>query len=351
MSDEFKETLSYDDVLLIPQGSTIRSRKDIDLDSWLGNSNLNMPILASPMDTVTGPRMAAALAQYGAMSVLHRYNTIQEQAEMLKEYLFLCHSADIKNPFDYIAVAIGMNGDALERAKKLISMGVKFVCIDVAHGHHQMMQDMLLTLRDRYATDSLHIIAGNIATQEGFEDLADWGADSIRVGVGSGSICSTRLQTGHGMPVFQSILECASSTASHKVNIIADGGIRNSGDICKALGAGADFVMIGSLLAGTAESPGEVIMTDRGRVKTYRGMASKEAQNAWKGAHNSIEGISVTVPLIGPVSGVLDELIVGIKSGLSYSGAFTLSEFRSRAHFIRQTIGGQIESSTHILKR
>ena len=350
MTDKFRETLSYDDVLLVPQASLIRSRQDITLESRLGKSLLSVPIIASPMDTVTGSFMASAIAQYGGMSVLHRYNTIHEQVLMLKEYLFYAGRAGVEEPLNHIAVAVGMNGDAIERASKLVSMGVKYVCIDVAHGHHVMMRDTLKQLRQRFGED-IHIIAGNVATKEGFEALAEWGANSVRVGVGSGSICSTRIQTGHGMPVLQSVLDCASSKYSDQVHIIADGGIRNSGDICKALAAGADYVMVGSLLAGTTESPGEVIMTDRGKVKTYRGMASKEAQNAWKGTHNSIEGISATVPFRGPVSAVLDELVVGIKSGLSYSGAHDLGSFAAKAYFIRQTAGGQRESDTHILNK
>jgi len=348
MTDKFRETLSYDDVLLVPQVSSINSRKEITLESRFGRSTLSVPIIASPMDTVTGAPMASAIAQYGGLSVLHRYNTIHEQASMLKEYLFSAYNLGVSEPLDHVAVAVGMNGDAIERAAKLISMGAKYVCIDVAHGHHTMMRDTLRRLRERFASD-IHIIAGNVATKEGFEDLVEWGANSVRVGVGSGSICSTRIQTGHGMPVLQSVLDCASSQCSSRAYIIADGGIRNSGDICKALAAGADYVMVGSLLAGTIESPGEVIMTDRGKVKTYRGMASKEAQNAWKGTHNSIEGISATVPFRGPVSAVLDELVVGIKSGLSYSGARDLASFSAKARFIKQTVGGQRESDTHIL--
>jgi len=350
MTDKFRETLSYDDVLLVPQASSINSRKEIALESRFGKSMLSIPILASPMDTVTGSLMAAAIAQYGGMSVLHRYNTIHEQVLMLKEYLFYTGREGLESPLDHIAVAVGMNGDAIERASKLVSMGVKYICIDVAHGHHRMMRDTLKQLRARFGRD-IHIIAGNVATKEGFEDLVEWGANSVRVGVGSGSICSTRIQTGHGMPVLQSVLDCASSQHSGQAYIVADGGIRNSGDICKALAAGADYVMVGSLLAGTTESPGEVIMTDRGKVKTYRGMASKEAQNAWKGTHNSIEGISATVPFRGPVSAVLDELVVGIKSGLSYSGARNLEQFSARSQFVRQTSGGQAESGTHILGR
>jgi IMP dehydrogenase len=193
------------------------------------------------------------------------------------------------------------------------------------------------------------IMAGNVATLEAFNRLADWGADAIRVGIGGGSICSTRVQTGHGIPTFQSILDCAQSDRGAK--IIADGGIRTSGDIVKALAAGADFVMLGSILAGTDESPGEIFEGQRGRYKVYRGMASKEAQKDWRGKYSSNEGVSTTVPYKGSVMPILRDLDNGIRSGLSYSGAHTLPLLRSKAKFVYQTSAGQVESSTHIMRK
>ena len=185
---------------------------------------------------------------------------------------------------------------------------------------------------------------------KGLNDLADWGADSIRVGIGGGSICSTRVQTGHGVPTFQSIVDC--SRSDRDATLIADGGIRTSGDIVKALAAGADFVMIGSLLAGTDESPGEIIYeNNRELAKTYRGMASKEAQIDWRGHTSSIEGVSSLVAYKGPVTTVLQDLEVGLKSGLSYTGATSITEFQAMSDFIRQTSAGQVESSTHIQRK
>jgi IMP dehydrogenase len=192
-------------------------------------------------------------------------------------------------------------------------------------------------------------MAGNIATLAGFDALADWGADSIRVGIGGGSICSTRLQTGHGIPTFQSILDC--SRSAKNVSLIADGGIRTSGDIVKALAAGADFVMLGSLLAGTYETPGEILHTKGGKKKVYRGMASKEAQTAWRGSVSSIEGVSHVVSYTGPVEDILSELAIGIRSGLSYAGARNMPEFQAKSQFLRQTNAGQVESLTHILRK
>jgi len=170
----------------------------------------------------------------------------------------------------------------------------------------------------------------------------------VRCNIGGGSICSTRVQTGHGVPGLQTIIDCARS--DRNAPIIADGGIRNSGDVVKALAAGADFVMLGSLLSGTDETPGDIINTPTGKVKAYRGMASKDAQIDWRGKTSSLEGVATTVPCKGPVGDVLDDLIRGIRSGLSYSGARRISELQAKAKFVRQTSSGQAESATHILK-
>jgi len=171
----------------------------------------------------------------------------------------------------------------------------------------------------------------------------------VRCNIGGGSICSTRIQTGHGVPGLQTIIDCARS--DRNATIVADGGIRNSGDIVKALAAGADFVMLGSLLSGTDETPGDIINTRHGKFKAYRGMASRDAQVEWRGTTSSLEGIATTIPCKGPVGSVLRELERGIRSGLSYSGARTIKELQMRAQFIRQTGSGQQESSTHILRR
>jgi IMP dehydrogenase len=252
---------------------------------------------------------------------------------------------DIASGNHVVGAAIGIGEDCIERALTLARAGVSFLCIDVAHGHHSKLRDALTSLRTAVG-EEIHIMAGNVATLEAFNDLADWGADSIRVGIGGGSICSTRIQTGHGMPTLQSVMDCAQS--DRDATLIADGGIRTSGDIVKALAAGADFVMLGSLLAGTDETPGQVMHTKNGREKVYRGMASKEAQRDWRNRVSSNEGISHTVSLKGPVKHVLDELRTGIRSGISYSGADSVLSLQSRATFIRQTQSGQVESSTHI---
>ena len=249
-----------------------------------------------------------------------------------------------------VAAAIGVTGDYLERAEMLVAAGATILCLDVAHGHHTLMKDALFSLKCKLS-DEVHLMAGNIATREGFEDLVVWGADSVRVGIGGGSICSTRIQTGHGVSTLQSVMECSEVSRLSGVGMIADGGIKNSGDMVKALAAGAQMVMVGSLLAGTIETPGEAIKNKDGHeYKVYRGMASKEAQMKWRGKTSSLEGISAFVPCKGPASQVVHELETGIRSGFSYCGARNINQLHLNAKFIKQTNASIGESGTHILK-
>jgi len=339
--NNLKETLSYDDVLLEPQYSDIRTRKECSLESHLSDKiKLKTPFMASPMDTVSGQELAEEISRLGGVAVIHRYSTVEQQATVIRLLKL--------NSTQYVGAAIGASGDFLERAHELIKNNVDFICIDVAHGHHIMVKEAIMTLRDHYGP-SIHIMAGNVATAEAFSDLESWGADSIRVNVGTGAICSTRIQTGHGIPSITSIMDCAAIAKTAK--LIADGGIKNSGDIVKALAAGADFVMAGSLFAGTDEAPGELVEVNGSKRKVYRGMASREAQNSWRGNSSSPEGISTTVPAKGPLKNVFDDLVGGVQSGLSYTGARTIKELQQKAVFVKQTSAGQAESHTHILAR
>ena len=338
----FRNGLSYDDVLLLPKYSDINSRKEIDLSSNLGNDLLlQLPLLSSPMDTVTEAHMCVAMDTLGGSGIVHRYNTVEEQSILI--------SKAAKKINNNIGAAVGITGDYLERASEAYNQGANFICVDVAHGHHVSMKIALRRLRIMLG-DDYHIMAGNVATLEGINDLADWGANSVRCNIGGGSICSTRIQTGHGMPGLQTIIDCAKT--DRDVAIVADGGIRNSGDIVKALAAGADAVMCGSLFAGTTETPGETL-TDRDGFtwKTYRGMASKEAQVDWKGKYSSFEGVSSRVPYKGSIKEILFDLDKGIRSGLSYSGARTIKDLQARAEFVIQTTAGATESGTHITHR
>jgi len=336
--------LTYDDVLLVPQYSDIKSRREINIGNTFPGPYatvlLDLPIIASPMDTISESQMGTAMWQLGGLAIIHRYNTVERQATLVDEVIVGSNGN--------VAAAIGASGDYLNRATALYDAGARILCVDVAHGHHVLMKEALHELRSVFG-QAIHIMAGNVATLEGYNDLVDWGADSVRCNIGGGSICSTRIQTGHGVPGLQTIINCAKS--NRRAPIIADGGLRNAGDIVKALAAGADFVMLGSVLAGTDETPGDVINTRKGKFKSYRGMASNDAQVEWRGKTSSVEGIATTVPCKGPVKNVLEELARGIRSGFSYSGARSIKELQSKAQFIRQTGSGQLESSTHILKR
>jgi IMP dehydrogenase len=338
-----KETLSFDDVLLVPGYSDIESRSQINIGNNLDdNIHLSLPVISSPMDTVTEEHMCLAMAQAGGMGIIHRYNTIEEQVKIAERVFMYDLDATV-------GAAIGMTGDYMERAQELCDAGVEVLCIDVAHGHHAMMKKCLVSLKEHFG-DIIHIMAGNVATLEGFDALASWGADSIRVGIGGGSICSTRLVTGHGVPTFQSVLDVSKTTYDSK--IIADGGIKTTGDMVKAFAAGADFVIVGSMLAGTKETPGEVLSSSNGKkYKVYRGMASSNAQRDWRGKSSTPEGVSTTVSYKGRVGHILEDFAGGIRSGLSYTGVRSLEGLRSKSNFIRQSSAGQVESSTHILRR
>ena len=264
---------------------------------------------------------------------MHRYCTVADQVRVVQE-------AGCE-----VFAAVGITGDYYERAFELVEAGAAGLCVDVAHGDHILAKTAVHNLRQAFP--DIHIMAGNVATLSAFDLLADAGATSIRVGVGGGSICSTRIQTGHGVPTFQSVLECSLSTSD--ALLVADGGIKNSGDMVKALAAGADAVMVGRMLAGTKETPGSVISNPgEPPVKVYRGMASPEAQVDWRGKYSSNEGVSRTVLLKGSACETLFQIDKGIRSGLSYSGSKNVRKLQATAEFIVQTAAGARESSTHI---
>lgn len=357
-----KKTHCFDDVLLVPQYSEIESRKYIDLSvSGFEESNakltdnnpfLKCPIVGSPMDTVMGPESAAVLDAIGGFGVLHRYCTIEQSVEMFLDASR--RSTSQHRPVANIMVAIGATGDYLERATELYRAGCRAFCIDVAHGHHASVKNALNEIRLKFE-DDIHVMTGNVATLHAFNDLADWGSNSIRVGVGGGSMCTTRIRTGHGIPTLQSVMDCSKS--DRDVYIVADGGIRNSGDAVKALAAGADMIMLGSVLAGHDESPGDVVdkhgnvitnrVFEKELYKKFRGMASREAQLQWRGRVSVVEGETTMVPYKGSMMDTLSDLIDGIKSGISYSGAKTIRELRSKAQFVTVTPQGLSENHPH----
>lgn len=337
--------LSFNDVLIVPQYSDISTRAEVDTSTILHRfGRLRVPVISSPMDTVTGGRMAKRMWTLGGLGIIHRYNTVSHQR---CEVDSTTTTPGVSNFTHSCGIAVGVTSDYLDRAKLAVSSGAEIICVDVAHGDHVSAIAAVKSLRDALG-DKIHIMAGNVATREGFDRLALAGADSIRVGIGGGSICSTRIQTGHGVPTLWSVMECAKSEFAGDVNIIADGGIKTSGDIVKALAAGADAVMLGSMLAGTDETPGDYVHINERVYKKYRGMASIEAQVEWRGHHSSEEGVTAWIPSKGPLLGIMNSIETGIKSGLSYSGARTIAELQARAKFIRITPAGMHESTTHI---
>jgi IMP dehydrogenase len=467
--------LTFDDVLLVPHHSSIKSRKDVSTDTWLvPGIRLSIPIISSNMDTVTETRMAIAMAQLGGIGILHRFMTIEQQTDCVlrvkrseslvvespltispeanveharqrmaeadvgglvvvdeENYLLgiITHRDVLLAPNDDIPIsqvmthreklvtasqdetledarrklyehrieklplvdtdgrlaglitaqdivkiqehpnatkdsrgrlrvgaAVGARPEDLERAASCVAAGADVLVVDIAHGHSDHVINMVCGLKQRFP--KVPIIAGNIATAQGVRDLVEAGADAVKVGVGSGSICTTRIVTGFGVPQLTAIIECAEAGRALKVPIIADGGIRNSGDLTKSLGAGASTVMIGSLLAGTDESPGATVIRDDRRYKIVRGMASLSANIDRRRLGKSElaieewvevipEGVEATVPYKGAVADVLHQLVGGLRSGLSYAGACSIEELWQTVEFIRITPSGIQESHPH----
>lgn len=341
-----QEMLTFDDVLLVPNYNDIPSRKDVNtaVCLWIGELCLKIPIISSNMDTITEHKMANVMESLGGWSILHRFMSIEQNVEEFNK----CKTA---------GVSVGVGIDGQNRAAALYEAGARFFCVDVAHGHSKAVGQMIKNLRSNF--HATYVIAGNVATHAGADYLASCGADAIKVGIGPGSVCSTRIKTGFGVPQLSAIMECSRVDRT----IIADGGIRNPGDAVKSLAAGADLIMLGGMLAGTDETPGEII-TDKqyicgypsgyeaelGKYKLFRGMASKEAQDDFMGSMaewKTAEGVEIRVPCRGPVKTVIQDLMGGIRSGMTYCGARTIEELQRRANFVRITAAGYAESVPH----
>lgn len=332
---------TFDDVLIVPSKSAVRSRRDPSLATRLTKSHrFNLPFISANMDTVTESEMAIAMHRLGGLGILHRFMTTEDQIKHVRR----AREAGV----GVIAASIGVNEDDRHRAEALVKEGVQILTIDIAHGHSVAMSETLKWLRDRFA-EKVDLIAGNVATPEATDDLIEAGASAIKVGIGPGSMCTTRIITGAGVPQLTAIAWCAEVARARGVPIIADGGLRSSGDIVKALAAGADSVMLGSLLAGTLETPGEVHFGK----KHYRGMASRAAQTSWRGGlpeGMAPEGESTAIPVKGHVKDVISELAGGLRSGMSYVNALELAEIRENARFMEMSASGYRESGAHGLR-
>jgi IMP dehydrogenase len=337
-----KQALTYDDIQLIPAYSDIESRQNIDLSTQLTtNYKIRVPLVASPMDTVCDSEMAIAMAELGGIGCIHRFNTIQEQAEHVLKVTNGVKNKDWFTP--HVMAAVGANGDYLERAHELVWAGANIILIDVAHGYHKFVIDALHNLKKNLPSH-VDVIAGNVATGGAALRLQDAGADAIRVGIGGGSLCTTRVKTGFGVPNVTSLQDCAHTVS---VPVIACGGIRNSGDIAKALAVGANSVILGSLIAGTKEAPGPMIEKANGLYKRYRGAASLETKSIHGQATRNVEGESTIVPFKGKVKFVVDGLLDGLRSALSYAGASNLREYFPE--YVVVTNAGVREAQPHLL--
>lgn len=339
---ERNKALTFGDVLLLPRHSEINSRHLPSLKTKVTkNFDLDMPIVSANMDTVTEAEMAKAMGRLGGLGVIHRFISEEEQAGEVEKVKRYFSENNIKLP---VAASVGVKEAGMKRAEILAKAGVNILTIDIAHGDSIMMLETLEFIKKEFP--HIDIIAGNVASGDGAKRLIDAGADSIKVGIGPGSMCTTRLVTGCGVPQLTAIALVYESIKDTGVPIIADGGIKYSGDMVKSFAAGANSVMVGSLLAGTLETPGEV---QKG-MKAYRGMASKSAQVSWRGGVAdglAPEGESTTIACKGTVEQVINELTGGIKSGMTYLNALEISTIKNNALFMEMSAAGFYESKPH----
>lgn len=348
--NNISEALAFDDVLLIPTYTEVKSRSIPDLATTIAGIKLKIPIVSSPMDTITESDMAIAMGLAGGMGIIHRFMSPSEQIDNIRSVLK--NEERLKVSIPKVA-AVGLGTSEVSRFKELwSSVPLDAVLIDVANGHAKFMLDGINQIKD--LAPDVRLIVGNVATGEGFRYLAETGAvDAVRVGIGSGSICSTRIQTAFGVPLLHSIMECyyvkQTRPKTANVAIIADGGIRYPSDLVKSIAAGADAIMCGRVLAATTETPGSYLRDEETGMmyKTYRGMASAEVQKDHRGGLKPLtcaEGVSTKLPAKGPVSTIVEEFAGGLRSGMTYANATSLDELRRNAKFIRITSSGLSES-------
>lgn len=367
-----KEYLTFNDVVILPRFSEVRSRKDVDISSNAGGlPYMSLPVISANMDTVTDAKFAQTMLSLGAQGALHRFQSIEDNVRMFADSRH-GGTGNVRIPF----VSVGLGKSELERAKALLDAGAIFFMVDVAHGASIAVVEQVKELR-KLLGDHASITVGNFATGDSvrtFLEHVGFAIDAVKVGLGSGSHCTTRVKTGIGAPQFSAVLDVARTIKKTGIPVISDGGHVTAGDCAKALGAGAYAVMLGGMLAGTEESPGEkrygawdsyidaeVDITEnefqndcnryvvRNTLKKYRGSASKESyavQNkdaSWRTA----EGESSYIPYKGPVAGILQDIEGGLRSSFSYVGATTLKEFHENIEFVRVTHSGYTEGLPH----
>ncbi|KRD23537.1 GMP reductase [Streptomyces sp. Root264] len=368
MSEPSRTGLSFDDVLFVPRRTSLTSRRQADTSSeLLPGLTLRVPVVSANTQWCTGDRMAAAMARRGGLGILHRMQTVEQQVAQLDAVKAVQvdgeqgESPTLDAAGRLLAgAAVGVTGDWRERAAQLVAHGVDVLLVDVAHGHSDQVLDTVKELRSTYPGTPL--IAGNVATAEGIRDLAAAGAQSVKVGIGPGGVCTTRLVAGTGVPQLTAVMDCADAAAEAGVTIIADGGIRQAGDIAKALAAGAHAVMLGSALAGADESEASPVERDGRQYRVSNGFVSLGMELTLRRAAGGTvtqeelddyvpEGVEATFPASGPLSRTLRQLVGGVQSAMSYSGARDLDAFRARAEFIRVTAAGRAENVPHARER
>jgi IMP dehydrogenase len=339
-----QKSITFDDVLIKPQFSTISSRKDVDLSVNFGDFfTAKLPIISANMDTVTGPEMAKAMLELGAQACLHRFCSLNNSFKMFLNSVAQNGSVPM--------VSIGLGQDELDRAKALHRVGAKVFVIDVAHGAQLSVAEQAMGLRASLGENTA-IVVGNFASADSVLDFlknCNVRIDAIKVGIGPGSACKTRTVTGVGVPQLTAILEISEVLRGTGIKVIADGGMRTSADICKALGAGADMVMLGGMLAGTDEAPGAVVEESGVKYKEYRGSASLEAYKdqgkvaPWRSA----EGEAFKVEYKGPLKDILSQIEGGIRSSMTYVNARNLKEYKENVEFVEVSQSSVRENGPH----
>jgi IMP dehydrogenase len=334
-----KKVYTFDDVALVPAYSDIDSRTEPDLSTWLTKTlTMKMPIIAANMDTVISDELARILLDYGSIPIFHRFTAKEKKIEWLEKF----GGANI-----FLSTGLVDKTDDGELYELIVEHGATNICIDVAHGHSKRMMIMIEDLKTTFQDRDLQIMAGNICTSNAYMDLVHAGADAIKVGIGCGAACTTRTVTGFGVSQFSAIQDCAEQAKKYRIPIIADGGIRGSDDIVKALAAGASSVMIGKMFATTEESaaekrdrpgPGSTAEVGWNRKEAkYRGQASEEFQNDFYGGLKDktvAEGASFWAPVSGPARALIEQLLGGIRSGMTYGGARSIKELARKAEFV-----------------
>ncbi len=360
--------LSFDDVLLVPKRTRADSRRDVRTRTELVPGLwMNLPLISANTPWCTGDAMAIGMASAGGCGFIHRMQPVEAQAAQVgrvKQATVEHGSAPDATRDEQgrlcVGAAVGVKDDYLERAQELVAAGADLIVVDIAHGHSR--QALAAMERLRSLVPETAIVAGNVATADGARDLARAGAQAIKVGIGPGGICTTRRVAGAGVPQITAVMDCAEAAADEGVRVIADGGVRSSGDMVKALAAGADSVMLGSMLAGTDESAAILVEDGGSRYKITTGFVTLGMELTLKRQRGAEitrreleeyvpEGVEATFPHTGPLHTVLTQLSGGIRSGMSYSGALSLSELHGNAEFVRVTAAGLAENRPHALER